>query len=74
MTEKKMTKRLSKYNTALGYAEKTLPIFSGAPSDVSFCSLTTAIGTPVRIASTSISFAFLTSNRIAKIFLKTMGR
>ena len=41
---------------------------------VSLCSLTTLIGTTVRIASDNISLVFLKSNGIVKMFFKIIGK
>ena len=51
-----------------------LVVLSGASSGVSLCSFTSIIGTPLGIASASISLVFLISNGIVKIFLKTIER
>ena len=69
-----MGKTLNKYMTTLDYTDKALLVLSGASNDVFPCSFTTAIDSPVMIASGSICLVFLTSNGIFKMFLKTMGR
>ena len=51
-----------------------LLVFSGTSSDTSLCLFTTVTGTPIRIASASISLVFLTSKSIVKVFLKIMGK
>ena len=68
-----MTRRWARHS-ALDYADKTLLIFSGSSSSISFCSFTAIFGTPVGIVSASISLVFHISNRIIKVFLKTMGK
>ena len=60
--KKKTSKKLNKYITVLNYADKTLLLFSGENSGVSFCSF-----------STIILLIFMTIV-IVKLFLKTMGR
>lgn len=68
---KKRSKTLNTYITALGCADKTLLVWSGASSAVSCASFTTVIGTPVGIASAIVSVVFLISIGIAKMVLKT---
>ena len=64
----KMSKTLYKYITSLDYAGKALLVLSDAGSGVSLLSFTTIIGTPVGIASTSISVVFLVTNGMSKCF------
>ena len=67
---KKMNKtRISQHSTML----TRLCLFCQVQV-VSFCSFTIAIGTPIGVASTSISLVFLVKNGIVEFFLKTMGR
>ena len=63
-----MSKTLSKYITALYYTGKTLLVLSVANCGVSLCPFTTIAGTPIEIASASISLVFLAGN------LKSMER
>ena len=51
-----------------------LLFFSGANSGVFLSSFTSVSGTPVPIASATISLVFLIINGIIKMFLKPMGR
>ena len=48
-------------------------VLLGASSGVSLCSFTTLFGTIVGIAYASSSLVFCISNKLAKMFLKTMG-
>ena len=61
----KMSKALNKH---IDYTDKNLLILLGARTVVFFL-FTTVIGTPIRIASASISLLFPTSNGIVKMFL-----
>ena len=70
----KLSKRPNKYITVLDYTDKTLLVILGASSSVFLWSFNTVIGTPVGIASTSISLVFLIGNRVVKMFLKIIGR
>ena len=56
-----MSKILNKYVTSFDYAGKTLLVLSGKSSGVSLCLFSAVIGTPVGIASASISLVFLIS-------------
>lgn len=47
---------------------------SGAGSDVSLFSFTTVIVLPVGITSAGIDLAFLVTNGIVRLLLKTMGK
>ena len=61
----KMSKALNKH---IDYTDKNLLILLGARTVVFFL-FTTVIGTPIGIASASISLVFLTSNGIVKMVL-----
>lgn len=74
MTEKIIIKRLNKYITVVNYTDKILLVLPGASSGVFLFSSNPVIGTPVGIASTSISLVFLIGNRVVKMFLKIIGR
>ena len=65
-----ISKTLNNYITELDCANKTLSASSG----VSACSIAAVIGMPVAIATDCISLVILTSNYIAKVFLKIIGR
>ena len=69
-----MSKTLNKYVTVLNYADKTLLVLLGARTGFLLSSFTTVIGTPVGIASASISLVSVISNGIFNIFLKTIGK
>ena len=64
----KMSKTLNKYMTTLDYADKALLVLSGASNDVSLCSFTTAIDSPVAITSASICLVFLPVMESLKCF------
>ena len=70
----KMRKTLNKYITAHDYANRILFVLSGKSSRVSLYSFTTANGTPIGVASASISLLFLTSNGIFKMLFKAMTK
>ena len=69
-----MRKTLNKYITAHDYANRILFVLSGKSSRVSLYSFTTANGTPIGVASASISLLFLTSNGIFKMLFKAMTK
>ena len=69
-----MSETLNKYVAALNYADKTLLVLLGARTGFLLSSFTTVIGTPVGIASASISLVSVISNGIFNIFLKTIGK
>ena len=66
-----MSKRLSKYIASFGYFDKSLIVLSAASGSISVVSFATVIGTPVGIASASLSLAFSLSTRLVKKLLKT---
>ena len=65
-----MSKRLSKYITFCDYFDKSLIVLSATSGSISIASFATVIGTPVGIASASISLTFSLSTRIVKKLLK----
>ena len=65
---KSYSKKLSKYITAFYYIDKILIFSSAATGGVSIISLTSFVGAPVGIASTSFTLIFsLTSVRVKKL-------
>lgn len=69
-----MRKTLNKYITPQDYANRILFVLSGESSGVSLYSFTTANGTPIGVASASISLLFLTSNGIVKMLFKAIRK
>ena len=61
-----MSKKLSKYIASFDYFHKSLFVLSATSGSISIVSFTTVIGTPVRIASTSLSLTFSLSTGIKK--------
>ena len=53
-----VSKRLSKYIAFCDYFDKSLIVLSATSSSISIVSFATVIGTPVGIASESLSFTF----------------
>ena len=66
-----MSKRLSKYIASFDYFGKSLIVLSATTSNIFIASFATVIGTPVGIASASLSLAFSLSTSIVKKLLKT---
>ena len=66
-----MSKRLSKYIASFDYFDKSLIVLSATSGRISIASFATAIGTPVGIASASLSFTFSLSTGLIKKILKT---
>ena len=66
-----MSKRLSKYIAFYYYFDKSLIVLSARSGSISIASFATVIGTPVGIASASLSLAFTLSTGIEKKLLKT---
>ena len=66
-----MSKRLSKYIACFDYFDKSLIILSATSGSVSIASFATDIGTPVGIASASLSLTFSLSTELVKKLLKT---
>ena len=56
-----MSKRLSKYIASFDYFDNSLIVLSATSGSISIASFATVIGTPVRIASASLSLTFLLS-------------
>ena len=53
-----MSKRLSKYIASFDYFDKSLIVLSATSDSISISSFATVIGTPVGIASASLSLTF----------------
>ena len=53
-----MSKRPSKYIASFDYFDKSLTVLSATSGSISIASFATVIGTPVGIASASLSLAF----------------
>ena len=68
-----MSKRLSKYIAFCDYFDKSLIVLSATGGSISIASFETVIGTPVGIASASLSLTFSLSTGIVKKLLKTIG-
>ena len=66
-----MSKKLSKYITFCDYSDKLLVVLSATSGSISIASFATAIGTPVGIASASLSLVFSLSTGLVKKLLKT---
>ena len=66
-----MSKRLSKYIASFDYFDKSLIVLSATSGSISIASFATVIGTPVRIASASLSLAFSLSIGLVKKLLNT---
>ena len=66
-----MSKRLSKYVVFSGYFDKSLIFLSATIGSISIASFATVIGTPIGIASASLSLIFSLSTGIVKKLLKT---
>ena len=64
-------KRLSKYIASFDYIDKSLIVLSASSSSIFIASFATVIGTPVEIASASLSLTFSLSTGIVKKLLKT---
>ena len=64
-----MSKRLSKYIASFDYFDKFLIVLSATSGSISIASFSTVIGTPVRIASASLSLEFSLSTNLVKILL-----
>ena len=67
-----VSKRLSKYIASFDYFDKFLIVLSATSGSVSIASFATVIGTPVGIASASLSLTFSISTGIVKKLLKTI--
>ena len=66
-----MSKRLNKYIAFCDYFDKSLIVLSATSCSISIASFATVIGTPVGIASASLSLTFSLFTGIVKKLLKT---
>ena len=66
-----MSKRLSKYIASFDYIDESLIVLFTTSDSISIASFATVIGTPVGIASESLSLTFSISTGIIKKLLKT---
>ena len=66
-----MIKRLSKYMASFDCFDKSLIVLSEASGIISIESFATVIGTPVGIASVSVTLTFSLSTGLVKNLLKT---
>ena len=71
---KLMSKRLSKYIGCCGYFDTFLIVLSATSSSVSIASFATVIGTPVGIASASLSLTFSLSAGLIKKVVKSNNK
>ena len=69
-----MSKKLRKYIASFDYFDKSLIVLLGTSGSISIASFATVIGTPVGIASASLSLKFSLSTGLLKKLLKTKGR
>ena len=67
-----MSKKLSKYIAFCDYSDKLLAVLSATSGSISIALFATVIGTPVGIASTSLSLVFSLSTGLVKKLLKTL--
>ena len=65
-----MSKILSKYISSFDYFDKSLTVLSATSGSISIASFATVIGTPVGIASESVSLTFSLSTGLVKKLLK----
>ena len=65
-----MLKRLSKYIASFDCFNKFLIVLSATSGSIYIASFATVIGTPVTIASASLSLAFSLSTGLAKKIIK----
>ena len=65
-----MSKKLSKYIAFCDYSDKLLVVPSATSGSISTASFATVIGTPVGIASASLSLAFSLPTGLVKKLLK----
>ena len=66
-----MSKRLRKYIASFHYFDKYLIVLSATSGSISIASFATVIGTPVGIASASLSVTFSLSTGLVQELLKT---
>ena len=69
-----MSKRLSKYIAFCDYFDKSLIALSATSGSISIASFATVIGTPVGIASASLSLTFSLSTGIVKKTVKNNSK
>ena len=70
-----MSKKLSKYNAAFDYFDKTLIVLSATSGGISIISFTSVIGVPVGTASERFSLTFsLTTGTIKKLLKITRNK
>ena len=67
-----MSKRLNKYIACFDYFDKSLIVSSATNDSISITSFATVTGTPVGIASASLSLAFSLSTGLVKKLLKAI--
>ena len=67
-----MSKTLSKYIASFDYIDKPIIVLSATSGSISIASFATVIGTPVAIASASLSLTLSKSTGIVKKLLKTI--
>ena len=65
-----MSKRLCKYIASFDYFDKSLIVLLAASGSISIASFATVIGTPIGIASASLSLTFSLCTRLVKKLLK----
>ena len=65
-----MSKRLSKYIASFDNFDKSLIVLSATSDSISIASFASVIGTPVGIATASLSLTFSLSSEIVKKLLK----
>ena len=61
-----MSKRLRKYLASFDYFDKSLTVLSATSGSISIASFATVIGTPIGIASASLSLTFSLCTRLVK--------
>ena len=66
-----MSKKLCKYIASFDYFHKSFIVTSATSGSISIASFATVIGTPVGIASASLSLTFSLSTGLIKKLLKT---
>ena len=66
-----MSKKLSKYIASFDYFDKSLIVLSATSGSISIASFATVIGTPLEIASESLSLTFSLPTGLVIFFLKT---
>ena len=69
-----MSKRLSKYIAFCDYCDKSLIVLSATSGSISVASFANVIGTPIGIASASLSLTFSLSTGIVKKTVKNNSK